>query len=368
MGQFRPMAKHKATYLSGSIALQASGLPEIAAGEVPEWVHILPAGAIMTNDGRGPYELKEIEAVLQASMEQGGGRLVIDENHATDAETHGATARAAGWMVALEARKDGIWAQVEWTDFGKELVEGRAYRGISPVIMHTKENEIGLILRAALTNNPNLLGLTSLHNQNQPETETIMELSVLISLLGLEEGATEEDVTAAIKKLADTNEPDGDDAAMQSALTSIAAKLGKDVKADSTAICSALDTVLDPKSTVPMASFTALQNEVVELRGNMSGDKAEAAIDAAIKAGKPGVKPSRDHFIALHKADPEGTDKMLAGMPSITGSQLDGKVVPHSADEDGLGAEDRLVMAAMGVDPEAFKKARKAEAAQQEAL
>ncbi|NOR63259.1 MAG: hypothetical protein GQ535_12295 [Rhodobacteraceae bacterium] len=198
------MAKHKATYLSDSIALQASGLPEVATGDVPEWIHILPAGEITTTDGRGPYELKKIGAVLQASMKQGGGRLVIDENHATDAKTYGVTARAAGWMVALEAREDGIWAQVEWTAFGKELVESRAYRGISPVIMHNKANEIGLIRRAALTNDPNLLGMTALHNQNQPETETIMELSVLIALLGLEEGATEEDVTAVIKKLADT--------------------------------------------------------------------------------------------------------------------------------------------------------------------
>lgn len=60
------MAKDKATVLSGGIALQASGLPDIASGEVPEWIHILPASTVHTADGCGPYTVKDFEAARVA--------------------------------------------------------------------------------------------------------------------------------------------------------------------------------------------------------------------------------------------------------------------------------------------------------------
>ncbi|NOR63987.1 MAG: hypothetical protein GQ535_16070 [Rhodobacteraceae bacterium] len=221
-------------------------------------------------------------------------------------------------------------------------------------------------MRVSLTNKPNLRDMLALNSQT--ETETIMDLSALIELLGLEEGATEEDVTAAIKKLADAKEPESDDAAMQSALSSIAKKLGKDVKAEQTAICAALDVVLDPKATVPMASFTAMQSELAEIKSGMGKDKAEAAVDAAIKAGKPGVKPSRDHFISLHMQDPDGTQKMLDAMPSLGVEIIGGNPALQSAGKDGLTPADREIVAMLGVDPKEYAKTLAANVAKQEAL
>ena len=366
-GQFRPMAKHKATYLSGGIALQASGFPAIATGEVPEWIHILPAGEVHTVDGRGPYISMNPEQIIADSMAESSGKIVVDENHSTDiAGAAGQPARAVGWVVELQSREGGIWARVEWTRLGRVLLEERSYRGISPVIVHDEANKVVRILRVSLTNKPNMRGMVALNSQN--ETETVMELSALIELLGLEEGATEEDVTAAIKKLADAKEPDGNEAAMQSALSDIAKKLGKGVKAESTAICAALDTVLDPKATVPMASFTAMQSELAELKSGMGKDKAEAAIDAAIKAGKPGVKPSRDHFISLHMQDPEGTQKMLDAMPSLSGGKAETTLAPQSADKDGLTAHHREIAAILGVDPKEYAKTLAADTAKMETL
>ena len=39
----------------------------------------------------------------------------------------------------------------------------KAYRGISPAILHSKSGDVIQVLRASLTNTPNLEGLTSLH-------------------------------------------------------------------------------------------------------------------------------------------------------------------------------------------------------------
>ncbi len=147
--------------MSPTIAIcSAQALP---ATSIPEWVHLLPAGQVRTVDGRGPYTVANATALCAASM--AGGKLALDENHATDlAAPKGLSAPARGWIVALQARQDGIWGKVVWTPEGRRLVPG--YRGISPVIRHDKSSgRIDAILRASLTNTPNLSGLVSLHSQ-----------------------------------------------------------------------------------------------------------------------------------------------------------------------------------------------------------
>jgi len=131
---------------------------------VPEWVHLVPAGTFRGADGRGPYRMVAPQAVIDASM-AGGARLPIDENHATDhAMRTGQPSPARGWIDRMEARPDGLWGHVEWTEPGHALMTERAYRGLSPVFAHTPDGVILKVLRAALTNTPNLTQLTALHS------------------------------------------------------------------------------------------------------------------------------------------------------------------------------------------------------------
>jgi hypothetical protein len=51
---------------------------------VPALVHLLPAGAIHTVDGRGPYRVDNAAALATSSLNLAGGRLPLDESHATD--------------------------------------------------------------------------------------------------------------------------------------------------------------------------------------------------------------------------------------------------------------------------------------------
>ncbi|MGG8896324.1 phage protease, partial [Escherichia coli] len=80
---------------------------------MPEWINLLPAGAARTVDGRGPYTVASMAALIAASL-QDGQKLPLDENHATDkGAVLGLPAPARGWIVALEAREDGLWGKVE---------------------------------------------------------------------------------------------------------------------------------------------------------------------------------------------------------------------------------------------------------------
>ena len=78
----------------------------------------------------------------------------------------GKPSEAAGWITGLEARDDGLWARVRWTDSGLAAVTGGRYRLLSPVFRHPSGTEdLGdgrvrpvYLESVALTNEPNIKG------------------------------------------------------------------------------------------------------------------------------------------------------------------------------------------------------------------
>ena len=161
---------------------------------VPDWLHLLPAGQARTHNGRGPYRVTDPRMLIAVSM--ASGKLALDENHATDlAAPKGLPAPARGWIVELQNRSDGIWARVDWTSEGRSL--SRAYRGVSPVITHDVDGTVTAILRASLTNTPNLTGLTALHSKGND-----MELrTTLIEALGISSAADDSEIAAAVREV-----------------------------------------------------------------------------------------------------------------------------------------------------------------------
>jgi phage I-like protein len=178
------------------IALCAAIGINVPGGGAPEWLHLLPRGEARTADGRGPYRITDAAAVMAASLR--GGKLVLDENHATDlAAPKGLPSPARGWIVELQHRANGIWGRVEWTEQGRQLAEARAYRGVSPAIVHRQDGTVTAIARASLTNLPNLSGLTSLHSK-----DNAMDFRIMITdLLGLPAEADDEQINNKIKLL-----------------------------------------------------------------------------------------------------------------------------------------------------------------------
>jgi phage I-like protein len=127
-------------------------------GGAPEWIMLIPGGRFDTRDGRGPYSLSDPDKVIALTnalkMEAG---LPIDYDHATDfAAPKGGPAPAAGWIRELENRDGSLWGRVEWTPEGETAVSSKKWRYISPVFEFSKANDVTKLLRAGLTNSPNL--------------------------------------------------------------------------------------------------------------------------------------------------------------------------------------------------------------------
>ncbi len=335
------------------VILLHQALPEFAADQVPEWIHLVPAGEFRGADGRGPYRLADATAVVTASVK--AGKLVLDENHATDLlAPKGGSTPAQGWIVELQARVDGIWGRVEWTPPGRALMQNRAYRGISPALRVAKaDGRIVSILRASLTNDPNFTQLATLHHQQEPS----VDLKALRAALGLAETADEAAILAAAEaaRTAITTH------AAQLERIATAAKVTDPAKAGADAIVTALQAAGAGDAGEMRATVVTLQAQLTAVTQERAKDRATAAIDQAIKDGKP-IVAIRDHYITRHMADPAGVEKELAAMPSLHGGGLGGRQAPAaSLGADGLSADEASIVALMGLDPKAYAKTKAAQ-------
>lgn len=343
--------------LTALMAVQSLDLGEAATA--PEWVHLLPTarGPVQTQDARGPYAVEDAAAIVQASFAH-EDRLPIDENHASDlAAPLGLPAPARGWITGMEVRADGIWGRVEWNSAGARLVRDRAYRGISPVVTHDAGKRITRILRASLVNRPNLRGLAALHMESEMDF-----MAKLADLLGLPATATEEDVVAAIRKM---KAPADEAPALQSAMAEIATALGMSAAHTTAAIVAAAKSAKGAPAEVTalQQELTAVTTRLNQLTEDTKREKAEAFVDGAIKAGRVGVKPSRDRFIAMHMSDPAGTETLVTAFPVIGDVPRPGPQVKIGDQQISLNAEQGTVARLLGISPEDYAATLKAEEA-----
>lgn len=341
---------------AATACMAALALPEGA--EVPDWVHLVPTakGEVQTVDGRGPYLVEDAEALIEASFAE-ESRLQVDENHAQDlAAPQGGASPARGWIAEMQVRADGIWGRVEWSAAGRALVADRAYRAMSPVIVHDKAKRVVSILRASLVNRPNFRGLATLNQ----ETE-MLDLTKLAKALGLAEDATEDQILAAIEKLKTP------EVAAQSAIDEIATVLGV-AGGDAKAVLAAAKLAKAGNGDVAalQSQVTALRGEIDTLNKAGSRAKSEAFIDAALKEGRAGVRQSnREELVALHMEQPATVEKLIGEMPKLDGTRT--RIEPP-APKDGevaLNAEQIHATKLMGIDPEAYRKTLAAERKQE---
>lgn len=289
-----------------------------AQGDVPEWIHLVPAGEFSGADGRGPYVLADPQAVIERSMK--AGKLCLDECHATDlAAPDGRPAPARGWIVEMQARPDGLWGRVEWTPAGRQLMAERAYRGVSPVMRTAKAapHAVVDVLRASLTNDPNL-GLKSLH---QREADTMSLPKELLFRLGLAEGADTAAIAAAIGKSLDQVE------AHSKTLAEIAAATAAPTTATGDALVTHLQSVAarakeSGEVGEMRATIMSLQQRLDTVTSTNAKERAERVVDAAIAEGKP-IKALRDHYVTRHMKDAAGVEKELAALVSVHAGGID---------------------------------------------
>ncbi len=347
--------------------MSGQALPDVAVlGGAPEWIHLLPAGLIQTGDKRGPYLAANFEQIISESFLH-TPKLPIDINHSIHLRApKGEEAPAFGWIVAMQAREDGLWGKAEWTTAGAELVTSRAYRGISPVIRHTADKTVTSIECVSLVNKPNLRGLTALHQQQ--DTPPMDWTKFLADMLGLPEMATDEEIKKALKgKMSGGDEKP----ALQSQLSEIGIALG--LGADSApadilvaAQSAVTDQTADETIVALQAEITTLATSLNELRDTGAKTAATAFVDGAIKAGRVGVKPMRDRYISMHMKDASGTEELIGAMPVLSGS---GTSIIAPAGKDGelsLNSEQLSIAKMLGQDPKDYAATLAEEQAQLE--
>lgn len=326
--------------MTGLYQLAATEIP--GGAEPPAEIRLLPAGRIATRllDGRGPFENPDADAVVAASRE-GSTDLVVDFEHQTQlAPRNGQPAPAAGWIKRLFARDGEVWAEVDWTERGAAALRSREYRYLSPVIEVDKATgRVRRIITAALTNNP-ALDMPALLRA-EPK-EGLMDLTKLKTALGLPATATEEEVLAAaarghgaVQALAAHGKAlglEGDVTAetvttaltaQQEGIVALRTAAGLQEGATLAEIAAAVKPH-DPKDFVPRSEFERLSTRLSEVESAAVEDKAVAAVDGAIAAGKfpPAV---REHYLAHARRDLADFERLAAATPALIQT---GRVVP----------------------------------------
>ncbi len=381
----KDMAITEGTARAGENALGVSGTALGIHSSAPAWIELLPAGDFAGRDGRGPFRLSNPGAVIAATdglrMEAG---LPIDYDHATDfAAPAGRPAPAAGWIRAMEVREGALWGNVEWTRHGAAAVTTHEYRYISPVFEYSEDGEVQRLLRAALTNNPNLY-LTAISARDArrdtgaakhitPESHSVAaehaceQVTVmgdlgeqLRDLFGLDEEATPDTIVAEVRRL--FREGGGDSANGAAAVrTEITHATQNGAGAD-------------PARFVPIAQFENALTELNRLRAAGARERAGLRVDAAMRAGKI-VPAQREWAIAYCQANVRGFEDFVARQPVvIAGSGDDFESEPFAGrmsvnDRDGasvagsrakvaLTRTELTVCGRLGLRPQEYLKRR----------
>lgn len=369
------------------LALCFVGLP----AEVPEWIELIPAGAVAGADGRAWTNDKPAEFIaLSAQLKRIPAGWCIDLDHQLQHaanEKVGGTAPAAGWITELADRNGAIWGKVEWTDLGADGIAKKRYRGLSPVFAFDKNTKrvLGLV-SAALTNNPNL-NLVALNAAQKPAPQE-KSMNWIAKLLGLKDDATEDEIRTALN-------------AVLGMCTMLAATLGLDLKAALALNAGDLKAALDKKfgsdvmvalctqagvaadSTVDaivagirakgvdlsqyisLTAFNTVRDELAALKEG----KAEALVETALAEGKI-VPAQKDWALNFAKSDLPGFEKYLGVTPKIVAS---GTVTPPAkpgaaaaGDEaaqiaaavKALTADELAMCTATNVLPETFARSK----------
>ncbi len=141
--------------------------------------------------------------------------LLVDADHLSHDPAHSTEAKA--WLVDAEIRDGELWGLLDWTDTGAEAVRGKRWKYFSTEYAAGDLEDLGAgpdgvrrvrprkLAGLSLTNRPNNRGGRPITNRNQipnptspipnPMNKTALEK------LGLAEGATDDEVNAALDAL-----------------------------------------------------------------------------------------------------------------------------------------------------------------------
>jgi len=360
-------------------------------GAAPDRIRVAPYGSWI-HPRTGPFEISAQSAERMIdNVQKLGIDPVIDYEHQSLIRTK---APAAGWVKALAALDDGLWAKVAWTDEGRRMIEAKEYRYYSPVFDFKKRDPktgepMGPVLHSiGLTNTPLLAdAIPALvaakaevgGQKSEPETPLVvlsqglpesqhhersesMDLEELRKILGLDESATEEQVKEAMvvcKAAAEkpAEDPPADPPEPVVACKAVLDALGLDEDADEQTACRAVIELKKPADGVSRAEFVALKADLDER-------VAVEMVDDAMQMPACKVTPAqRDWALDYARKDPEGFLTYVANAHTIVDGQIE--ITPAEGDKTAckLTDEELTVCELLDMDVVKFAEAKEAEAA-----
>jgi hypothetical protein len=129
-------------------------------GDPPEEIQILPTGE-WDHPFYGKFSITEKDIEEYKQNFDGNVRRDIPINAGHDNGMSGGELPAVGWFKELVNKgSDGLWATIEWTKQGKELLAQKAYKYFSPEFAQkyndpeSRRNYRNVVVGGALTNKP----------------------------------------------------------------------------------------------------------------------------------------------------------------------------------------------------------------------
>ena len=187
------------------------------------WFHLVPRGVFPIVDPEHPKtvirQVVDARALdLMANRFADDARranfpgLLVDYDHFSyDTDK---SSEAAGWVLKLENRQNGLWGQVKWTPAGEQALKDGRYRFLSPVWGKAEAQKLTnsefrptRLETLGLTNQPNLRGMVPLANRDRAGSEELSGENKTKSMkrvnetLGLSPDAAEEVAVSETIKL-----------------------------------------------------------------------------------------------------------------------------------------------------------------------
>lgn len=328
------------------------------AQTAPEEIVIWPQQVVSLRQGRGKFRLDNAEQVLAASLKDAAGNMLpIDIDHGMNKIDEGQSGQAVGWIGRLRAEGGQVLASVEWTANGRQLVEGGAYRFVSPTFLPDKAGRVVRFLRVALTNIPAIQQMEKIASEQESVVDET-QMAALRAALGLTADADGAAIVLAAEQ-------------QKKALTGLTAAGQKIVTlsggADNAEITAAAIEAAgeqlasqspDPGAFVPREMFDGLKKQVTELTEASAADKAERLVTAAVEAGK--IPPAQvDWALKYARSGLADFQKFVENQPVLASNIPNKELGGPASDPNEITASDREIMNMTGVSEEAFTASKK---------
>lgn len=173
------------------VAANAAPLKEIIDdgenGTIEE-VLVAPIGQFIGSDKEGnPVEQNFTEESLEVianDLNESGREVLLDKDHNSAKDGLNRDTQSLGWFSKFIVKPlKGLFAALKLTKTGRELIENREYRHVSPVFRLGENGEPAMLVSVAATNTPAIDVPENVILNSKPNEETEMTKDEIIELV-----------------------------------------------------------------------------------------------------------------------------------------------------------------------------------------